>query len=181
MKKLVGLCPALPAAWALAATLGCNPVSAIPADGVLQASPPSISFGRVQTGTRQKQSVTIINQGRSTVAITQAPVISDGTTGFATSELALPLTLAAGQSRTFYVSFQPQSIGSFIGHMEFMNNGEVSPVLIGVSGTGVIPSKLVTIPTSFSFGAVRIGTTQSQTGTILNSGNENLTLSVAAV
>jgi Abnormal spindle-like microcephaly-assoc'd, ASPM-SPD-2-Hydin len=181
MKKLVGLCPALPLMLALAATLGCNAVSSIPADGTLQASPQSLSFGRVQAGTRQKQSVTITNTGRSTVAITRASIISQGTAEFATNDLALPLTLAAGQSRTFEVTFQPQSIGSFIGHMEFMNNGEVSPVLLGFSGTGVVPSKLVTIPTSFSFGDVRIGTARSQTATILNSGNEILTLSAAAV
>jgi hypothetical protein len=181
MKKLVGLCPALPLMLALAAMLACNAVSTIPADGVLQASPPSISFGRVQTGTRQKQSVTIRNTGRSPVAITQAPIIAEGTSGFATNDLALPLTLAAGESRTFEVSFQPQSIGSFSGHMEFTNNGEVSPVLIGFSGTGVTPGKLVTTPTSFSFGDVRIGTTKSQIATILNSGNEILTLSSAAV
>jgi hypothetical protein len=181
MKKLVGLCPTLPLLLALAATLGCNALSGMPADGTLQASPPSISFGRVQAGTSQKQSVTITNTGRSTVAVTRAPIIFEGTTKFATSDLALPLTLAAGQSRTFEVSFQPQSVGSFNGHMELMNNGDVSPVFLGFSGTGVIPSKLVTIPTSFSFGDVRIGTTRSQTATILNSSNEILTLSAAAV
>jgi hypothetical protein len=187
MKKLVSLSPALPLMLTLAATLACdavsggNQLSQISASGRLAASPVGISFGRVPTGTRQKQSVTITNTGRSKLAITQAPIISEGTTGFATNDLALPLTLAAGQSQTFEVTFQPESIGSFIGHMEFTNNGQLSPVEIGFSGTGVLPSKLVTVPTSFNFGDVRTGTTKSQTARILNSGNESLTLSAAAV
>jgi hypothetical protein len=187
MKRLVSLYPALPLMLALAATLACdavragNPGSRISANGMLTASPANITFGRVPTGTRQKQSVTITNTGRSRLAITQAPVISDGTTGFATNDLAFPLTLAAGQSQTFEVSFQPQSIGSFTGHMEFSNNGQVSPIDVGFSGIGVVPSQLVTIPTSSNFGDVRMGTTKSQTVRILNSGIEDLTLSAAAV
>jgi Abnormal spindle-like microcephaly-assoc'd, ASPM-SPD-2-Hydin len=181
MKKLVSLCPALPLMLALAATLACNAVSGVSAGGALEASPSTISFSSVQTGTRQKQSVTLMNTGRSTLTITQAPVIFKGTTGAATNDLVLPLSLAAGQSRTFEVSVQPQSIGGFTGHMEFTTKGQVSPVAIGFTGTGVIPSKLITTPTSFSFGDVQIGTTKTQTATMLNTGNESLTLSAAAV
>jgi len=75
----------------------------------LAATPASVSLGNVQVGATQTQLVTITNSGGTTITVSQASVTG---TGFGVSGLTLPLTLAAGQSQGFSVSFAPQTAGT---------------------------------------------------------------------
>jgi Abnormal spindle-like microcephaly-assoc'd, ASPM-SPD-2-Hydin len=172
---------------ALATMVGCQGLSTSKANlqgsqeneliGTLTAAPASVAFGNVQAGTSQTLSDTLSNTGTANLTITQAAVTG---TGFSTTGLNLPLTLAPGQSTTFSVIFTPQSIGSASGTLALTNSGSNSTLSIALSGTAVAAGNLSASPTSFSFGSIQTGTSQTQTETLNNTGGESLTISQAA-
>ena len=102
----------------------------------LSASPASLSFGSLATGTSATQSVTISNTGNSSVSISQ---VSASGAGFSTSGIALPLSLAAGQSASFSVKFAPASAGNLPGSVTVVSNATNSPLIVALSGTGSLP------------------------------------------
>jgi hypothetical protein len=102
----------------------------------LSASPASLSFGNLTTGTSATQSITISNTGNSSVSISQ---VSASGAGFTDSGIALPLSLAAGQSTSFSVTFAPASVGSLAGSVAVVSNATNSPLVIALSGTGATP------------------------------------------
>jgi hypothetical protein len=146
--------------------------------GDLVAVPASISFGNVQMGTSQTLSDALSNTGAGNVTITQATVTG---AGFTATGLNLPLTLTPGQSITFNIVFTPQTTGSATGILALANDGSSDPLNIDLSGTAVVAGSLSTSPTSFNFGSSQVGTGQTQTETLTNSGGENLTISQAVV
>ena len=117
-----------------------NPGLSIPLSGSgvasalqLSANPTSLSFGSLTTGTNASQTVTLTNTGNSTVSISQ---VSASGTGFSTNGIALPLSLAVGQSTSFTVKFAPASAGSLSGNVTVVSNATNSPLVIALSGTG---------------------------------------------
>jgi hypothetical protein len=99
----------------------------------LSASPTSLSFGNVTVGSSSTtQTVTLTNAGNTNVNISQ---ISVSGAGFRVSGFTPPLTLAAGQSTTFGVIFDPSTSGSLSGTVSVVSNATNSPS-IAVSGTG---------------------------------------------
>jgi hypothetical protein len=184
----------LPTRWnaaavvlALATMLGCQGLSTSksnsqgtqnPLPGALSASPAKISFGNVQSKTSQTQSDTLSNTGGTSLTISQANVTGSG---FSISGLSLPLTLAPNQSTTFSISFSPQSDGGASGNLALVDDGAGSPLNIALSGTAVAAGSLTDTPTSFSFGNVQVGTGQTATETLKNSGGESITVSQASV
>jgi ASPM-SPD-2-Hydin domain-containing protein/HYDIN/CFA65/VesB family protein/centrosomal CEP192-like protein len=99
----------------------------------LSASPTSLNFGSLATGTSATQNVTLSNTGNASVFISQ---INLGGTGFSTAGIALPLTLAAGQSTSFSVTFAPTATSSLPGSVTVVSNAANSPLVVGLSGTG---------------------------------------------
>ncbi len=177
---------ALAVVLALATMVGCQGVSTSksnvqtpqnPLPGALSATPGSVGFGNVQVGTSQSQSNTLSNTGGTSLTVTQAAVTG---TGFSITGLTLPLTLSPAVSKAFSVVFAPQSAGSASGTLVFTNS-DSSTLSIPLSGTAVVAGSVTDNPTSFSFGSVQIGTQQSQTETLKNTGGEDLTISQASV
>jgi hypothetical protein len=112
----------------------------------LSASPASLSFGSLTMGTSATQSVTISNTGNSSVSISQ---ISASGAGFSTSGIALPLSLAAGQSTSFSVTFVPTSTGNLPGSVTVVSNATNSSLAVAVSGIGAaVAPTITTQPTS---------------------------------
>jgi len=166
---------------ALATMVGCQGFSTKsntqpPPPGTLTAAPPNVAFGNVQIGTSQSQSDTLSNTGTGSLTITQAAVTG---TGYSTTGLTLPLTLAAGQTTTFSVAFKPTSGGSTTGNLALFNNSSSAPLNIALAATAVAGGTLTGSPTSMSFGNVQVGLNQSQTETLKNTGGQNLTISKA--
>jgi hypothetical protein len=129
-------------------------------------------------GTSQALVDTLTNTGGSNLTVTDAAVTG---AGLSTTGLSLPLTLAAGQSATFSVVFSPQSLGSVSGSLALTNDGSSAPLNIAITGTAVAAGSLSGNPTSFSFGNVQVGMSQSQTETLKNTGSESITVSQATV
>src|SRR5580704_19211315 len=99
----------------LMAMLGCQGVSARsdsdppppPPAAQLTASSTSLAFGTVAVGTIQVLPETVTNSGTASLTLNTVSVTG---TGFTISGLSLPMALAAGQSTSFNVVFQPPSV-----------------------------------------------------------------------
>ena len=143
----------------------------------LSASPNALSFGNVATGTSAIQTVTLTNTGNASVSLSQATMTGSG---FTVSGLSLPVTLAAGQSTSFSVSFAPTAAGSVTGAVTITSNAGNSPTTITLSGTGIQP--LISMsPASANFGSVNTGASGTQTLTISNPGTANLAITQASL
>src|SRR5437660_725793 len=141
------------------------------------ATPASVSLGNVQVGTNQTQQVNITNSGSTIVTISRTTTIG---AGFSASGLALPLTLAAGQSQSFNVTFAPQVAGTVSGSISLASDATNPTLSILLSATAVTPGSLVSNPSSLSFGNVQTGTSQTLSATLTNSGGTSVTISQAS-
>src|SRR5581483_2963582 len=130
-------------------------------------TPPSVSFGNVQTGSTAKLSVTVTNE-KSTNATISNTVIQGA--GFSVQGLTLPMTLTPGQRFTFTLAFSPKSTGSVTGSFRALNPRNSTSVSIPLSGTGTAGGQLSLSPSSISFGNVTAGSTATHSGTLTATG-----------
>jgi hypothetical protein len=146
--------------------------------GQLTSAPASLSFGSVTVGSNQSLSETVTNTGGSSVTISQAAISG---VGFSLSGITAPVTLTAGQSTSFTVMFTPASAASVTGNVTITSNASNPTLTTPVSGTGVAAGTLGSNPTSLSFGSVTVGSNQSQSGTVTNTGGSSVTISQIAI
>jgi HYDIN/CFA65/VesB-like, Ig-like domain len=93
-----------------------------------------LSFGNVTIDSSSAaQTVTLTNTGNTNVSISQINVSG---AGFSVSGFTPPLALAAGQSTTFGVIFDPTTSGSLSGAVSVVSNATNTPTIV-VSGTGM--------------------------------------------
>lgn len=176
----------LAALLALAVTVGCQGFSSSKSGsqnaeptspaGDLAAAPAAVSFGNVQVGTSQILSDTISNTGGSSLTVSQGTLTG---AGFTVTGLTYPLTLSPGQSAPFSVTFSPTAAGSATGTIAFTNDASSSPMNVALSGTAVAVGSMAANPASMAFGNVQVGSSQSQTETLTNSGGASVTISQA--
>src|SRR2546428_199227 len=157
-------------------TIALSGIGVQPLQPQLSVAPPSASFGDVAVGTRNSQTITLINSGTGNVTISQATPSGNG---FSMTGLTVPLTLSAGQRTSFNAAFAPASAGSVTGSLSLVSDTPNSPSTIALSGTGVTSTFLLTAsPTSLSFGNVTVGSKNPpQTVTLTNPGNSSVSTS----
>ncbi len=154
-----------------------NPTLAAPVSGTalsagaLTASAPSLSFGSVQTGNSQSLPETLTNSGGSSITLTQTAAGA----GYTVSGMSLPLTLAAGASTSFSVVFSPQATGSSSGNLAITTGSPASTLTIPLSGAGLASGTLSAGPVSF--GSVQVGSSGTETATLVNSGGSSVNIS----
>jgi hypothetical protein len=157
-----------------------NPTLNIPlsgtgvAAGALGSNPTSLSFGNVQIAHTNTLSETVTNTGSTSISISQVAVSG---TGFSVSGISAPVTLTAGQSATFSVSFTPLSTGAKSGSVTVSSDASNPTLTIALTGTGTSPGTLVSNPTTLSFGSVPVSTTQTLSETLTNVGGTSSTIS----
>ena len=155
------------------------PVSAVAtAPGGLVSNPSSLSFGSVQIGHGQTLSAALTNSGGSSVTVSQASVSG---AGFAVGGLNLPVTLAAGQSAAFNVTFTPQAGGAVSGSLSIASNASNSTLSIPLAASVATAGVLSTSDSSLDFGSVQINGTATQSETLTNTGGTNVTITQAQV
>jgi ASPM-SPD-2-Hydin domain-containing protein/centrosomal CEP192-like protein len=143
-----------------------------------------VDFGNVTVGTTSTQTVVITNIGNASANISGATV-SGG--GFNYVGPALPLTLSSGQSVNLTVTFAPSAAGAATGTLSLSTNANVTPNTIPLTGTGVLPPQatptlsLTVSPLSISFGSIPVGTSSTQTVSLVNPGTGTVSISQAPV
>ena len=153
------------------------PVSATATDlGILVSNPSSLGFGSVQVGHGQTLSETLTNSGSASVTVSQANVSGSGLT---ITGLNLPLTLAAGQSTAFSVSFNPKSGGSVSGVLTIASDAADSGLTVSIAANGVTAGALTSAPASLSFGSVQTSNPKTIAETLTNSGGSSISITQA--
>jgi hypothetical protein len=100
--------------------------------GHLTLLPSAMNFGNVAVGSSKSQTATLTANGAN-VTISSRTLSS---AEFALSGLSLPMSLPAGQSTSFSVTFTPQLSGTANGSLSIQNSTSTVPVSESVSGTG---------------------------------------------
>lgn len=103
------------------------------ASGQLGVSPSTMSFGTVALGSSQKQSGSL-TAGGSNITVSSASWTG---AGYSLSGITFPVTVPAGQSVPFTVTFAPQTTSSSTGNVSFVSNASNSPAVVTVSGSGL--------------------------------------------
>ena len=93
----------------------------------------ALQVGEVVVGQANSKLATITNRGK-----TNLTVLSAASTGaeFGLNGLDLPLTLAAGASYTFSVTFSPEKSGRVDGSISIVSEAPKQTLMIRLSGTG---------------------------------------------
>jgi hypothetical protein len=138
------------------------------------ASPSTVSFGQVAMGTISTVPLVLKNARSWKVTLSALQTTGDG---FSMSEPSLPLTLGAGQTVTVNIAFAPQSARTSGGKLFVSGPGLVIPLI----GTGAPPGQLTTNLGSLNFANVPVGSSQTQSVTLTNSGGSGLAVSHATL
>ena len=127
---------------------GSNPSLSVPSTGTgtslpgqLTVAPLAVAFGNVSVGTTQSQAGTL------TASSAPVTVSSLGVSGsqFSVSGITLPVTIAAGNSVSFQLTFAPQSSGSASANVTFASNASNSPSVESLTGSGTPPQHSVAL------------------------------------
>jgi len=105
--------------------------------GGLNVSPTTLAFGNVPVGTTATLAGTL-SASNTSVTINSADWSG---AGFAMSGISFPLTIAAGQSVPFTVTFDPTTAGNAAGDVSFVSNATNSPTAQAFSGDGTQSSQ----------------------------------------
>jgi len=102
--------------------------------GQLSVNPGTVDFGSVVVGQSATKTGTLTASGSSVTISSASPSNAE----FALSGLALPLSLNAGQSVSYNVTFTPQMSGTTSANLAFASNAATSVVAEALSGTGAV-------------------------------------------
>jgi hypothetical protein len=105
------------------------------AAGQLTLSPTTLSFGSSTVGTGKSLPGTLSATGAS-VTISSG---SSSTSEFALSGISFPVTIAAGLSASFTMTFTPQASGTASATATFVSNAANTAAVQSLTGTGVAP------------------------------------------
>jgi hypothetical protein len=138
------------------------------APGAVSASPTSLNFGTVQTGTTHKLTDTLTNTGGSSLTISKFGISG---TGFTLSGITTPLTLGSGQSAAFTVIFAPLTATTANGTVTVTSDGSNSSLGVALTGTGaIVAGQLSVSPVPVAVGSVVVGSSGTGSGTLTASG-----------
>jgi Abnormal spindle-like microcephaly-assoc'd, ASPM-SPD-2-Hydin len=104
----------------------------VAAVGQLAVSPTTLAIGSVVVGTSGSASGILTASGAS-VTVTSA---SANNSAFSLGGLSLPVTIPAGQSASFSVTFSPQTTGTATATLTFSSNAQPSTTTETLTGTG---------------------------------------------
>jgi hypothetical protein len=145
----------------------------------ISATPTSVGFGTVTIGNTDSQSITLHNNGNTTLTFSQITLAG---TGFNETGLTTSTTIAAGGSTTFNATFNPSSTSTVNGSIALTTDGTPSSLVINLSGTGQTSTMLLgASPTSLPFGNVLDASNTALTTSVTNNGNSNVTISTVTV
>ncbi|HSH16963.1 MAG TPA: choice-of-anchor D domain-containing protein, partial [Verrucomicrobiae bacterium] len=134
----------------------------------LSFSPSSFDFGDVPVGISLSQLITLRNTGNAIATVSAANLTGAGFS----HDLVTPFTLAAGEFRSFNLTFAPTTAGSVMGGLSIVSNAENSPIVLTLTAkaAGPGPGSLTANPSSITFGDTVVGASATQTVSLTNGG-----------
>jgi hypothetical protein len=147
----------------------------------LAVVPGDIAFGNVPLARSSQQTVTLTNDGSSSLDITDVALSGAGAADFSTTgETCSGATLGVGASCTVPVTFVPSAIADRAATLTITGPGAVGSPTVLLNGSGVDPIDLS--PASFPFGEVTVGDpSKPGTITVTNSGGVAATITSIGV
>jgi hypothetical protein len=143
----------------------------------LAVSAPNHNFGNVTVNTLATYALVLSNSGGSDLTVTNISVKGEK---FADTPVSLPATIPAGGNLSLDLSFSPQTSGNYSGSVNILSNDPDNPttrIELRGDGTSEPVGELTATPAALSFTNVKVGTSASDTTTLRNAGNANVTLS----
>jgi hypothetical protein len=120
-------------------SFGGETVGAAARAGSLQASPGTVSFGRVSMGGTAIASISLTNTGTATVKVSRMSV--SGNAFSVSGEGNLPILVAAGAKYAFSVNFFPTGVGAAASQLTITSNASKNGTMaVRLSGTGISAS-----------------------------------------
>jgi len=138
----------------------------------------SLNFGSVVIGSSKTLSDTISNNTSSSVTISSIQGLGSG---FQVTGFTAPVTLAAGQSASFSVRFQPTAPGDPTATISFDGPNAQPYASLSASATAVTLGVLSPSPSPVAFGNTGVGGHQTTTVTLSNSGGTDLIIKSATM
>jgi len=139
---------------AAAISIGCGGASFKPsgstkkpavAAGELAVAPASLSFGKVPVGQKVSKAGTL-TAGDARVKVMSANWSGEG---YSVSGIVFPVTVAAGQSVSFKVTFAPPRAGAAAGNISFVSDAANSPNRASFHGNGTAQARAHTVTLSW--------------------------------
>jgi hypothetical protein len=146
-------------------------------------APGLVAFGSQAIGvTSGTRIVTLTNTGSAVLSIAGLSLTGPQASNFSQTNTC-GISLVAGGSCTFNVTFTPSAQGSNVASIIITDNAFNSPQIISLSGAGVTPAPGVGLaPATLTFAGELIGTASTaQVITLTNTGNAPLTISTIAI
>jgi trimeric autotransporter adhesin len=147
--------------------------------GTLSATPSSFSFGSVPLGSSASQAVQLKNTGTTSLTISAE---SSTNSVFALKGITIPAVLAAGATTNCTLVFTPTVIGTVSASAKISSNATDSSLTLAISGSGIAATKTLTVtPTSLNFGNETVGSANTLSVSLKNTGNSSITVSGVSV
>ena len=170
---------------AILVTSGCvgaagkSPNAAAATGPSIEISPSTVSFGDLTVGQSATKTVTVTNNGTEVLTVSGISVTG---TGFSASGPKLPMSLSAGQSASISAVFKPTGANADTGKITIASNADGSPSLVALSGTGTTTTaaELTATPSSIAFGSVAVGSEETQTIKLANTGSAAVAIAKVA-
>jgi fibronectin type 3 domain-containing protein len=140
----------------------------------LTATPTTLNFGGVATGTSKQLSVVLQNAGNQTLTFGASTLPSAPFS--ATGVPASGTTLGAGTSVTASVTFSPTTDGTWSGSLVVASNSLGGNLTINLAATSGAPPNLLITPLAVNYGSVATGTASVMTFVLKNTGGTDLTI-----
>lgn len=99
--------------------------------GTLAVSPTAVNFGSAEVGTTVTQTGTL-SAGNAAITVSSAGVSGSQ---FSLSGISLPVTIAAGTSKSFQLAYAPTTTGTASANVTFLSNASNSSATLPLTGT----------------------------------------------
>ncbi len=142
--------------------------------GSLDFTDASLDLGNVVVGNFATATTTLQNPGGAAVTNVVLQVTGSGFSRDGGTCPTMAFTLAAMDSCTVTVRFQPAMAGAAMGSLGASGDGGTSDS-VALSGNGLAPASLAYDAASYDFGTVVVGATGMQTATLSNAGGVDAT------
>jgi len=156
--------------------------SGVPSGVALSASTPS--FTPVLVGNTSQGSFNVYSQSQSPVTITQVTLTGGAKSDFGIFQNGCPagLVLNPNNSCTVQLTFTPSAANTRIAEINIGYSGGSGPLTVPLAGTGLPSTRAISFNTSsLDFGAIQIGSTQTISQSIYNTGNDPVAITAVSV